>query len=377
LGDRCQGLEEGFGLSDAAEVLKRNRDLLRAHKDSEESEQLLAKLPQGHGSGLNADTVDGLHAAEIIAKAPGKGGGGGGSGSGSADMTKAVYDQNDNGVVDNSEKFDGKTVAQVQDHAPQTHGNEVHSPAFLSVEVDPSVDSTVKNKTLTQIQDHAPQEHADEAHSIAYATATELADHAALPDVHHAQSHTLGSHSTKAHSELTGVTANQHHNQTHGDADHSETYEKTSAKGAGSGYCGLGTDQKVASANMKTITVTKTFAFHVPDALTTGQKKYRILADCACTIVEVRLVVDTAPVGAAIIVDVHTGTGVGTTIFTTQANRPTISDGSKTGVNPNPPEVTGLAKNDEISVYVDQIGSGTAGSDLTIEVICSQVAALS
>lgn len=35
--------------------------------------------------------------------------------------------------------------------------------------------------------------------------------HAGLPNAHHAQSHTLASHSSKAHSELTGVTASQHH----------------------------------------------------------------------------------------------------------------------------------------------------------------------
>jgi hypothetical protein len=49
---------------------------------AKESEELLEKLPQGHGSGLDADMVDGLHASEIIARAPGKGGGGGGGGSG-------------------------------------------------------------------------------------------------------------------------------------------------------------------------------------------------------------------------------------------------------------------------------------------------------
>jgi hypothetical protein len=164
---------------DPAEVLKRNRALLRAHKETEESEHLLEKLPQGHGSGLNADMVDGLHAAEIIARAPGKGGGGGGSGSGSGDMTKAVYDQNDNGVVDNSEKLEGSTKVQVQDHAPKSHANEAHS---------------------TQM-----------------ATALQLAIHEADPDIHHAQVHTLASHLSKAHSELTGVTADQHHAQLHKD----------------------------------------------------------------------------------------------------------------------------------------------------------------
>jgi hypothetical protein len=34
-------------------------------------------------------------------------------------------------------------------------------------------------------------------------------------NLHHSQAHTLGSHSTKAHSELTGVTSDQHHPQVH------------------------------------------------------------------------------------------------------------------------------------------------------------------
>lgn len=40
-------------------------------------------------------------------------------------------------------------------------------------------------------------------------------------DNHHPQTHSLASHSTKAHSELTGVSANQHHPQAHSLASHS------------------------------------------------------------------------------------------------------------------------------------------------------------
>jgi hypothetical protein len=40
---------------------------------------------------------------------------------GGGDMTKAVYDTNNNNVVDNSEKLEGSTKAQVQDHAPKAH----------------------------------------------------------------------------------------------------------------------------------------------------------------------------------------------------------------------------------------------------------------
>ena len=69
-----------------------------------------------------------------------------GTGGGGGDMLKSVYDTNDNSVVDNSEKLEGSTKLQVQDHTPKAH--------------------------------------------------------------------TLASHSTKDHSELTGVTADQHHAKT-------------------------------------------------------------------------------------------------------------------------------------------------------------------
>lgn len=68
---------------DPREVLRRNRALLQAERAGKEREELLEKLPQGHGSGLDADMVDGLHAVEILSKAVSRaGGGGGGVGSG-------------------------------------------------------------------------------------------------------------------------------------------------------------------------------------------------------------------------------------------------------------------------------------------------------
>jgi hypothetical protein len=48
---------------------------------------------------------------ELILQMPAGGGGGGGSGSG--DMLKSVYDQNNNGIVDNSERLGGKTEGQL------------------------------------------------------------------------------------------------------------------------------------------------------------------------------------------------------------------------------------------------------------------------
>jgi hypothetical protein len=40
---------------------------------------------------------------------------------GGGDMLKSVYDTDDDGVVDNSEKLEGSTKAQVQDHDPKAH----------------------------------------------------------------------------------------------------------------------------------------------------------------------------------------------------------------------------------------------------------------
>jgi hypothetical protein len=48
---------------------------------------------------------------ELILQMPTGSGGGGGSGSG--DMLKSIYDQNNNGTVDNAEKLNGKTEGQL------------------------------------------------------------------------------------------------------------------------------------------------------------------------------------------------------------------------------------------------------------------------
>ena len=70
---KVRGLAE-----EARRVLERTKRLLASYATDQEGQELLRKLPQGHGSGLDADMVDGLHAVEILARAPGRGGGGGG-----------------------------------------------------------------------------------------------------------------------------------------------------------------------------------------------------------------------------------------------------------------------------------------------------------
>jgi hypothetical protein len=79
--------------------------------------------------------------------------------------------------------------------------------------------------------------------------------------------------------------------------------------------------------------------------------------------------VSTAPTGSALTVDVNKN---GTTIFTTQGNRPSISAGSKTNTSAAP-NVNTLAAGDYLTVDVDAIGSTVPGSDLVVIINLSRV----
>ena len=60
--------------------------------------------------------------------------------------------------------------------------------------------------------------------------------------------------------------------------------------------------------------------------------------------------------------DVNKG---GTTIFSTQGNRPTVAAGSQDG-SAATPDVTAVAAGDVLTVDIDQIGSSTVGADATV-----------
>lgn len=95
--------------------------------------------------------------------------------------------------------------------------------------------------------------------------------------------------------------------------------------------------------------------------VSTGTIRYRF--PWAATLLGVTAAVNTAPTGASLICDVNKN---GTTIFTTQANRPTIAAaGTATTTEPTP-DVTAIVAGDYLTVDVDQIGSTVAGSDLTV-----------
>lgn len=111
-------------------------------------------------------------------------------------------------------------------------------------------------------------------------------------------------------------------------------------------------------------------------ALTTGTAKGRWLVPCFATILDVICNSGTAGSGGTSdIIDVNLN---GTTIFTTQANRPTLLVGdtglfslSGLGVVQMPPEVTSVVPNDIITWDVDQIC--TTGSALfTIAIVLAK-----
>lgn len=95
-------------------------------------------------------------------------------------------------------------------------------------------------------------------------------------------------------------------------------------------------------------------------SVVTGRGRYRFPYDV--TILGVSAAVDTAPTGSDLIIDVNKN---GTTLYTTQANRPTISDGANDTAETTP-DVTSVNAGDYVTVDIDQVGSSSAGADLTV-----------
>ena len=112
-----------------------------------------------------------------------------------------------------------------------------------------------------------------------------------------------------------------------------------------------------------------TFTYSISGPVATGAGSFRLYNDSGATltIVSVRATVGTAPTGATLIVDVNKN---GTTIFTTQANRPTIAVSTNTIKRTNM-DVTTVADGDYLTVDIDQVGSTVAGSNLVVSITVS------
>lgn len=97
---------------------------------------------------------------------------------------------------------------------------------------------------------------------------------------------------------------------------------------------------------------------------------------CGLTITGGIIRCGTAPTGADIIVDIHKipkDSVTSTTIFTTQANRPTIAAGANQGTIVAP-DVVSFDQGDIAEAQIDQIGSTIVGADLTVDLYCEVTA---
>jgi hypothetical protein len=113
----------------------------------------------------------------------------------------------------------------------------------------------------------------------------------------------------------------------------------------------------------------QTTLFTINGVLTVGSNPLRIYNTSAVsrTISKVFVAVNTAPTDASILVDIHKN---GTTIFTTQSNRPAISSTNFTGQT-TVIEVPTWAAGEYLQVNVDQVGSTIAGADLSVHILWS------
>jgi len=98
-------------------------------------------------------------------------------------------------------------------------------------------------------------------------------------------------------------------------------------------------------------------------ALTTGTGKVTFRMPTAGTLTAVKATLTTAPAGSALIVDINEG---GTSVLSTKLS---VDDGEKTSATAATPAVisdSALANDAEITIDIDQVGSGTAGAGLKV-----------
>jgi hypothetical protein len=112
---------------------------------------------------------------------------------------------------------------------------------------------------------------------------------------------------------------------------------------------------------------TTEISFSIPGELTVKAGTMRWYFNSTVTVSNVIASVGVAPTGASVIFDVNKN---GTTIFSTQGNRPTIAASGFSDLT-SVPDVTSFASGDYITVDIDQIGSTLPGEDAVIRLVLS------
>ena len=124
-----------------------------------------------------------------------------------------------------------------------------------------------------------------------------------------------------------------------------------------------GTDYDTAWVSLTTADIYVIACSDETTALTTGTGKITFRMPTAGTLTAVKATVTTAPAGSALIVDINEG---GTSVLSTKLS---VDDGEKTSATAATPAVisdSALANDAEITIDIDQVGSGTAGAGLKV-----------
>lgn len=105
------------------------------------------------------------------------------------------------------------------------------------------------------------------------------------------------------------------------------------------------------------------YPFSVTGVLSVQAGASRIYFEGDYAVESVRAAVSGAPAGSSLIVDVNKN---GSTIFTTQADRPTIAAAAFTALGTGTGLAATYALGDFMTVDIDQVGSTTPGTTLTV-----------
>lgn len=127
-----------------------------------------------------------------------------------------------------------------------------------------------------------------------------------------------------------------------------------------------GTGASTAASARANLGVEETAYFASEGTLTVKNGKGRMPFPVDAVILGISAMVDTAPTGATIVLDINKN---GTTIFTTQSNRPQIVAGANnTATEVTNMNVTAISAGQYLTADIDQIGTTVAGADLTVAV---------
>jgi hypothetical protein len=122
--------------------------------------------------------------------------------------------------------------------------------------------------------------------------------------------------------------------------------------------------QRIAAPLYQPETWSQSYSY--PGELTVTPGTARIYNETArlMALRQIRAAVGTSPAGASVVVDVKVN---GVSIFTNPGDRPTISAGGNVAAITAPPRTLFLP-GDYLTVDIAQVGSSTAGSDLTVQI---------